>query len=578
MLSKKTRLILAIQTACCTMFLASNSHADEYVISSDSTTQNDGNALADGDSITLSEGVTITASDAIDDAGASNLIVNIYGAVIGNDPIELDTDSNVLNVFSTGSALNTVDDGIGIGGNNNTAKIYSGATITGNDEGLGITGDGNTFFIHGIVQTTGTVDDDGIDIEGSGNTVYLSGTVKLPGTCSAGLGECNAIEFDEGNTLQLNEGAIIIGGIQSSDGVSFVNSLDINVGAAQSYVYTLNSKGTIGVDSLAWQVDDLDARSFVSTSTLAAAAGIGNVETADELMFDRAFSLDGSLARLGLQETTGERQALFDAYGFSQSRDGNGITAAYELDSRGMTLGMPLDLLGHDAIAFVNYHDSEITIASGTHDIFAQSLRFGLSVPQMWSGEDYDIGLYAVAGRNSYDGTRDVLLNQNTTTGIATVDSSWDGTELELGVDASIGYDVSERLSIGGSLGLAAQVERVGSYSEQNYFAWDRRTIVQAHAKAELTLGYQASTSTRLYGTAGAWRRDVRSGETANYSINDTAVSYHGGVYDDTITSLRLGARHSLANGAVVSAEAVALDSSSADSRWGVSIGIAARF
>ena len=70
----------------------------------------------------------------------------------------------------------------------------------------------------------------------------------------------------------------------------------------------------------------------------------------------------------------------------------------------------------------------------------------------------------------------------------------------------------------------------------------------------------------------------MRSGATASYTINNTAVSYNGGVYDDTITSLRLGAGHSLANGAVVSAEAIALDSSNADSSWGASIGIAARF
>ena len=70
----------------------------------------------------------------------------------------------------------------------------------------------------------------------------------------------------------------------------------------------------------------------------------------------------------------------------------------------------------------------------------------------------------------------------------------------------------------------------------------------------------------------------MRSSETASYSINNTAVSYNGGVYGGTITSLRFGAEHSLANGAVVSAEAMALDSSNAESSWEASIGIAARF
>ena len=166
-----------------------------------------------------------------------------------------------------------------------------------------------------------------------------------------------------------------------------------------------------------------------------------------------------------------------------------------------MTIGMPLELLGHEAIAFVNYHDSEINIASGTHDIDAQSLRFGLSVPDMWSGENFNVGVYAVAGRNSYDGMRDVLINQNTTTGITSIAASWNSSEIELGIDASNSYEINSSLTLDSSLGLAHQVERIGSYAEQDNFAWDGRTIVQTHAKAEVTLGYQATDSTRIYGT-----------------------------------------------------------------------------
>jgi hypothetical protein len=509
-------------------------------------------------SVFIYEGASV---DAVSDGvffGNSDNTVEIHGLVDGEEDGIDTVNRTSISIGTTGSIL-AGDNGIEAEDTNN---IVVRGSIVASDHGIDIGSDtasnsgNNVVVIHNgaVVQGTNV----GINFDNGSNTVEVSGRVTSDVNAFSALGSSNSITF--------NPTARIIGNLNAATGTSG-NTLSFDVGSAQSYVFA-----TTG----GWTLEDLDGRAVVEGSAMA--AGIGNVETADEMMFDRAIGLDGSLARLERQATTGERQALFDAYSFSQSRDENGTTAAYELDGRGMTIGMPLDLLGHEAIAFVNYHDSEIDIASGTHDIDAQSLRFGLSVPQMWSGENYDIGLYAVAGRNSYDGTRDVLVNQNTTTGITTVDASWDSTELEIGADVTSNMALTSKLTLDSSLGLAVQVERVGAYSEQNYFAWNSRTIVQAHAKAELTLGYQASNSTRLYGTAGAWRRDVRSGATASYTINNTAVSYNGGVYDDTITSFRLGAGHSLANGAVVSAEAIALDSSNADSSWGASIGIAARF
>ena len=70
----------------------------------------------------------------------------------------------------------------------------------------------------------------------------------------------------------------------------------------------------------------------------------------------------------------------------------------------------------------------------------------------------------------------------------------------------------------------------------------------------------------------------MRSGETADYKINNTAVSYNGGVYDDTITSLRFSLEHQLNNGATIITEAFATDSGATGHSLGASLGITARF
>lgn len=534
----------------------------------------DGIDVNSGAQIIIGYGSTVTGGDrGIEMGDAGQVTVESGATVTGTDDGISFSYNNTVNIY--GSVIAIDDVAINANAHNNVINIHSGASISAGASAVEIE-DASTLTIHaGATLRAGTnpnaLSTYGIWARDNDNDIFISGTISASNSAAIK----NGGELDPannpgvqtavtGNTFTFGQGARIIGDVDAGTGSG---TLKFDVGSAQSYVFATTGS---------WTLEDLDGRAVVEGSAMA--AGIGNAETADELMFDRSMSLNRSLGRLERQSAYGERQALFDAYGFSQSRDEDGTTSSYELDSRGMTIGQPLELLGNQAIAFFNYHDSEIDIANGTHDIDAQSLRIGLSVPQMWSGENYNIGVYAVAGRNFYDGLRDVLVNQNTTTGITSIAASWNSSEVELGIDAATSYQISPSLTLDSSLGLAAHAEHIGTYAEENYFAWDSRTIVQAQAKAEVTLGYQATDATRIYGTAGTWRRDVRSGETAHYTINNAAVSYNGGVYDDTISSLRFGLGHRLGNGAVISAEASAIDGGTTDRSYGASLGVAARF
>lgn len=475
----------------------------------------------------------------------------------GDDAIDAIADNNIT-IGATGQLL-AIDNGIEAE-NGNNVRIFG--RVVSSDHGIDLGSDttaevgNNSVVVLGSAIVEGS--NAGVQFDNSANTLEIFGVVSSDNDAVAVLGG--------DNTITIRDGAILLGNLRSEAGQTG-NTLRLDVGSAQSYVF-----GTTGD----WKLQDLDDRAVVEGSAMA--AGIANVETVDELMFDRTFSLSASMARLELQTSFGERQGLFDAYGSYQSRDENGTTAAFELDSHGMTIGIPVEALGRSAIAFVNYHDTQLNIASGTHNIDAQSLRFGMSVPEIWAVEDYAIGMYALAGRNSYNGTRDVLVNQNTLTGITSVAASWDSTEIEFGVDASTSYALSPNLTLESNLGLAVQIERVERYAEQDYFTWSGRTIVQSHAKAEVNLDYQASVNTQLYGAVGLWRRDIQSGETANYTINNTDVNYNGGVSDETISTVRLGIGHELGNGGVLTAEAYGMDSRGADRTVGVSFGVAARF
>lgn len=468
------------------------------------------------------------------------------GMFLYTDGASVDVINNYGTWFGLGSGIYVYADG-------SLESLNNYGVIEGkNSYGIYIAS-GNT-----SITNFGTIKSDATAVKIATDNFTIANSGEL-------IGGSHAVDLTASEVaVEINFGSRVVGDLRSS---SKSNVLRFDVGSAQSYVF-----GTTGP----WTLQDLDGRAVVEGSAMA--AGIGNVETADELMFDRTFSLDASLARILSQTSHGERSALFDAYGAFSSRVADGTLSAFEMDSRGVTMALPVTVLDYSAVAFLNYHDSDLDIARGTHNIDAKSLRFGLSIPEMWSGEEYAIGIYALMGHNSYDGKRDVLVNQNTTNGITSIDASWDSTEFELGVDASTNYALTSRLSLDSSLGLATQIEHIGSYAEQDYFSWSGRTIVQTHAKADVTLDYQASENTRFYGTVGAWRRDVQSGETAQYTIANKEASYSDGVYGDSIASMRIGISHRLEHGSVLTAETSSWDSGTSDRNWSASLGIVSRF
>ena len=505
--------------------------------------------------VLIEKGTQIYAQDqGVDDINNSTITVNGFvkvGDINSATADGIDAKGNNTVVIGETGVIIATDDGIQFYDSTGSTAEVAGS-ITADDNG--IEADSKTSI---VISATGRV-----TASDAGVAVHNNNVIDIYGTVNGGIAAIRNQGND--NVTTIRAGAKIIGDIENS-GAN--NTIRFDIGSAQSYVFSTTGN---------WTLQDLDGRAVVEGSAMA--AGIGNAETADELMFDRSISLNNSLNRLERQNADDEQWTLLDIYRSSQSRDENGTLSAYEMDSRSTTIGIPVKMLGSEAIAFANYHDSELDIASGTHDISVQSLRFGVAIPEKWSGKDYRIGAYAIAGRNFYDGIREVLVNENTTTGLNTIGASWDSVEIETSLDFSSSVPVTNKLTLESSLGLAAQIERVGSYFEDNYFAWDSRTLVQAHAKAEAILSYQATDATRIYGTVGAWHRDVRGGETARYKINNTAVSYKGGVYDDMIPSLRVRLVHQLRNNDVFKAEAFATDSISTGRSYGVSLGVVARF
>ena len=567
--------------------------ATDHVISSNSTSMIDDTTINANDSLTLSSGITlnVAGSDAIYLTN-DNITLHIYGAVTGrNDGIDVD-EANTITVYSGGSVTAGLQDGIRVDNNGNTVDIYgtvtgvldgiqandgnqivvrSGGTVSG-DDGIDAN-DGNQIVVHSGGTVTGRLEAievdvantvtvysggrvtsttrDGIWLNGDGNVAHLYGTVsgaddgiEIDGsTSNVGIyglvdGASNSVYVDDGtsNTVTIGENARLIGGVTTD---TAGNTLKFDVGSALSYVYDTTGS---------WTLEDLDGRSVVAGSAMA--AGIGNAETADELQYLRLSQINHSLLnradRYALVD--GERQAWADPFYFNSERDASRTDATiedYDADGYGLTIGLPIALKGLDADVILGVQETALDIHSGAQNIDVSSLRAGLYFPNLLTQDAIRVSGKALIGYNQHDMDRQVLVNSNTTTGITTYTADYDSWEAVAGLEAEHSQPLGTgATTLTASLGADLIYEAIESYDETANFHWDSRDLLQGVAKASLGLHHVHTNGMKTYAIASVQARDVFDGKTTDYAINGTAVNFSGGDFNDTITQLNLGATY----------------------------------
>jgi hypothetical protein len=542
--------------------------AADYTINNAQTATNGGNTLngSDGLTITSSGSISTNGADGVSFTGNDNQITidgdvttsgNIMYAVIGwnNDntiaiagslttsgnlghALGLNGDGNIANVSgritTTGSQAHGI---VNFSGAENNYIRFTGSVLTSGADSFGFAnaGDSNVAVISGLVTSSG---ERGRGISnGANDSVYvIDGTIAA--THAAGSAIYNI--SGTGNTYTFSEGSRIVGDIFLRDaGGTTGNTLKFDVGSALSYVYDTTGS---------WTLEDLDGRSVVSGSAMA--AGIGNAETADELQYLRLSQINHSLLnradRYALVD--GERQAWADPFYFNSERDASSTDATiedYDADGYGLTVGLPIVLKGLDADVILGVQETALDIHSGTQNIDVTSLRAGLYFPNLLTRDAIRVSGKALIGYNQHDMDRQVLVNSNTTTGITTYTADYDSWEAVAGLEA----EHSQPLGTGAtmltaSLGADLVYEAIESYDETANFHWDSRDLLQGVAKASIGLHHVHTNGMKTYAIASVQARDVLDGKTTDYAINGTAVNFSGGDFNDTITQLNLGATY----------------------------------
>ena len=558
---KHRKSVLLGTSALVCLALAAPVMADDFVItSSDGSTNGVGTQNgAEGD----------IADNAID--GSDTVSLGIALTTTGaNEGIETTGGTNKVTVSETGSITTGGNAAYGIrhSGDDNVTTVSGSIETTGFD-GYGIrhSGDDNVTTVSGSIEAAGTFTF-GIRNYGDDNVTTISGTVKATGASSAALYSAGG----DGNSFTLNEGATIIGDILARDATNNAfdatnSKLIFNLGASTSYAYSVSGKGE-GTTAGQWTFSDLDGPTQGITTTgtgcdttipdagntvcnLVTGVSTGNLEAQDELQFSMNTSMIGSLS-LGSSNSaapveamsfaqTPQNNAWFNIYGDTSDRSASTTKLAFDGSNRGLTIGTPVaisDTLNLDLV--FNASNANLDIGSAREQqITAKSYNVGAVLRDLAPSTGWTVDAFGFVGRNSYDGKRKVMNNQEAT-GSETVTAAYSGMEVLVGVDAQYSNPINDTLNFIGGVNASLSNEKIGAYSESKYYSWDARTMMQA--SGGITAGLEHSKDAlRTFASVGLQGSSLRSGKTATYTNNGTAGSFNDNSRGSIYRSVTVG-------------------------------------
>ena len=499
-------------------------------------------------SITNNSGGTISAAGdyAINLSTAAGADITNAGTISADgDTINLQNASGVIAITNNGTITST--NNFAISANNITSGsvlITNNGTITaGNLDAVyvdhntvattirnnGTITAGNTKAIDGDATTNLTVINTGT-LSSLGKTVYMAsgGALTNTGTIKATTVSNSAIYIDNANnTVTLGEGSVIIGDIELEASTATGNTIKFDVGSARSYVYSVTN------NSNSWILTDLDGRTAIQGS--AKAAGVGNVETADEALFNRTNAINNSLARYARLQNN---ETWADVYVGASKRDADTTTVnKYKHNLGGVTIVQPRN---NNTQLIMALQRSNLDISDNVQDVDSTSISIGLQKANAYKG----FTGRAIVSYNDYDSSQEVLDNSSST-GYTTYTGDYDSLGLTLGLNKVHNHgDVTVTLD-----GEIAH-ERIDGYSETATFTWKDRNLTQATLSAS-GLWKKSVSGKDVFVNAGVTARGLISGKKANYKIDTTNTSFDGGNQSEVMATFGAGVDYNLDTDAV---------------------------
>jgi hypothetical protein len=434
--------------------------------------------------------------------------------------------------------------------NSNTVNMTGNITTSGGygngidlENYYGSTNITNTVNMTGNITTTGD-DAYGIRLYNDGtsntNTANITGRISATGADSYAI---HAINYSPTSTniVQLNKGSSVIGGIFGGGDFPANNFLKLNLGAGASYSFA-----TTG-----FTVQDLNGRPMVAGS--AHAAGIGNVSTASQSLYERTSqitqSLDDRVRTYDAKQNTSQ-DFWVNTYYSDSNRGGQGLSGSnlsFNQYRSGITAGFNVKNSYTPTELIVNYEHGKLNIDEGNQGITSNSVMAGVLFPDIKKLLTGTLSAKAMVGYSDFSGDRKVLTNDVAFSGSRNVTANYQSSHLTIGSAWTKTLYQTDKVILDTLVGIDLNTQHINSYSESDLFKWNGRTINQLQER--VTLGMEIKPLVKpltLFGRVGIERRDLLSGENQHYAINNTAVSYNDSNQRNTYATLNAGAYYPL--------------------------------
>jgi hypothetical protein len=437
--------------------------------------------------------------------------------------------------------------------NNNTVNMLGDVSSSGNNaygiylnNSISASSNSNTVNMIGNISMNGGDSSRGIYLSNESNASNNTNTVNLTGRISATGLDSNAIyavndNATSSNTVQLNRGSSVIGAISGSGSSLANNFLKLNLGAGASYSFA-----TTG-----FTVQDLNGRPMVSGS--AHAAGVGNITTASQSLYERTSqitqSLDDRLRTHDLKQNTSQ-DFWVNTYYSDSSRGGQGLSGSnlsFNQYRSGITAGFNVKNSYTPTELIVNYEHGKLNIDEGNQGISSNSVMAGALFPDIKKLFTGTLSAKALIGYSDFSGDRKVLTNDIAFNGSRNVTASYQSSHLTIGSAWTKTLYQTDKVILDTLVGIDLNTQHINAYSESDLFKWNGRTINQLQER--VTLGMEMKPFVKpltLFGRVGFERRDLISGENQNYAINNTAVSYNDSNQRNTYRTINAGAYYPL--------------------------------
>ena len=489
----------------------------------------------------------------------------------------------------TGNITTRGDDAYGIyltnSGASSTNTVNMTGNITTNDEAADgiylnntIGTSSNTVNMTGNITMSGAFAK-GIRLLNSSSTSSSTNTVNIAGRISATDSYAIYAENSSStssNTVQLNKGSSVIGGILGVEGEGLYaanNFLKLNLGAGASYSFA-----TTG-----FTVQDLNGRPMVAGS--AHAAGVGNITTASQSLYERTSqitqSLDDRVRTYDAKQNTSQ-DFWVNTYYSDSNRGGQGLSGSnlsFNQYRSGITAGFNVKNSYTPTELIVNYEHGKLNIDEGNQGISSNSVMAGALFPDIKKLFTGTLSAKALVGYSDFSGDRKVLTNDVALNGSRNVTANYQSSHLTIGSAWTKTLYQTDKMILDTLVGIDLNTQHINSYSESDLFKWNGRTINQLQER--VTLGMEIKPLVKpltLFGRVGIERRDLISGENQNYAINNTAVSYNDSNQRNTYATLNAGAYYPLTPTVKAYAQVRYYDSTKDIDSLSGSIGISGQF